>query len=214
MTSLRADAQMSPVLLFLDAQPEVLGHRYSETRRRHPLAVAGSLQDGIVDELALLAPLRDIADLLLDTSDLTPHELRAELASRFERDGTDHLSVIIQSFSYKRGVPPGSDMAFDCRFLRNPHWQPDLRPLTGLDAAVADHIAKDPRFETFFLQAEEMLGFLLPAFKAEGKSHLTVSIGCTGGRHRSVSVTERLAAALANKGWQVSKRHRELERRR
>lgn len=210
---LRDDPRVSPTLIFLDAKTEVLDLRYSETRRRHPLARMGSAQDGIAEELVLLHPLREITDLTLDTSDLSPHELRAELAARFGQAGDDQLSVTVQSFSYKRGVPSGTDIALDCRFLRNPHWQADLRPLTGLDKDVSDHVAGDAGFAEFFERTRGMIEFLLPAYKREGKSHLTISFGCTGGRHRSVAVAEMLVCSLANKGWQVSKRHRELERR-
>ncbi len=213
LSELRHDPRVQPTLIFLDAKTEVLDLRYSETRRRHPLARTGSAQDGIAEELVLLHPLRDIADLTLDTSDLSPHELRAELAARFGHDGGDHLSITVQSFSYKRGVPSGTDIALDCRFLRNPHWQADLRPLSGLDQPVSDYVAGDPVFAEFYDRSRGLIEFLLPAFKREGKSHLTISFGCTGGRHRSVAVTEMLVCSLANKGWQVSKRHRELERR-
>lgn len=213
LAELRSDARLRPTLIFLDTDPKVLDLRYSETRRRHPLAKAGSAQDGIFEELALLQPLRDGADLTLDTSDMTPHELRAELVQRFDSDGDELLSITVQSFSYKRGVPSGTDMTFDCRFLRNPHWKPELRPLTGKDEAVRDHIAEDPAFDEFYERAFGLIEFLLPSFRDEGKSHLTISIGCTGGRHRSVAVTEMLVSSLANKGWLVSKRHRELGRR-
>ncbi len=199
-------------LLFLDARPGVLVRRYSETRRRHPLAPTESPETGIVREIELLAPVRARADFLIDTSNMTPHDLRDEIKHLFILPETSGLSVSVQSFSYKRGLPRGLDMVFDVRFLRNPHWDPVLRGKTGLDAAVADYVAKDERFESFFTQLSELLAFLLPAFEQEGKTHFSLGIGCTGGQHRSVAVTEKLANALAESGWQVSIRHNELTR--
>ncbi|GFE66417.1 RNase adapter RapZ [Litoreibacter roseus] len=200
-------------LLYIDCRPDVLIRRFSETRRRHPLADSGSLQDGIEREQLMLGDLRSQAEFLIDTSDLSPHDLRAELADWFSKRDSLQLSLSIQSFSYKRGVPRGADMVFDCRFLQNPHWVPDLRALTGQSDEVASYVSSDPRFASFFDKIEALMIDLLPAFREEGKSYLTVSFGCTGGKHRSVSVAEMLGRALANKGWQVSIRHRELERR-
>jgi len=164
-------------------------------------------------EYELLAAIRDQAEFLIDTSDLSPHDLRDQLQGWFSVPDNIKLALSITSFSYKRGVPRDADMVFDCRFLVNPHWQPELRALTGRDAAVAEYVAADPRFGDFMSQIETLTISLLPAFKQEGKSHLSICFGCTGGKHRSVSVTERMSKALATKGWQVSKRHRELERR-
>jgi UPF0042 nucleotide-binding protein len=210
---LGADADTGAQLLYLDCRADVLVKRYSETRRRHPLAPADSPADGIEREIDLLVPVRARADILIDTSDLTLHDLRAEMARWFDREAGQRLAITVQSFSYKRGVPRGVDMILDCRFLANPHWQPDLRDRDGRDPRVAAHIAADPRFAEFFERVAGLTEFLLPAFVAEGKSHLAIGFGCTGGQHRSVFVTERLAARLAEAGWQVSKRHRELERR-
>jgi UPF0042 nucleotide-binding protein len=200
-------------VLYLDASPDVLVRRYSETRRRHPLAPEDAPLEGITLEVDLLAPIRARADVLIDTSAMSPHELRAELARWFDLGKIARLAVSLHSFSYKRGVPRGLDMMFDCRFLSNPHWVPALRPLTGLDPAVAAHVAADPRYPEFITKVRDLLLFLLPAHVEEGKSHLAVGFGCTGGQHRSVAVTENIARALAEAGWQVSKRHRELERR-
>ena len=143
---------------------------------------------------------------------MTIHDCRAEIARLFDMGQRDRLAVTVHSFSYKRGVPRGLDMMFDCRFLANPHWVPELRPLNGLDAAVAGHVAADPRYEEFVSRVRDLLLFLLPAHVEEGKSHLSVGFGCTGGQHRSVAVTESMAKMLAEAGWHVSKRHRELER--
>ena len=200
-------------LLYLDCRPEVLLRRFSETRRRHPMAPAETPEIGVDRELDLLGPVRERADILIDTSEMTPHELRAELGRWFdpERDAT--LALSLHSFSFKRGLPRGLDTLFDVRFLRNPYWEPTLRPFDGRDERVAQHVAQDPLFRSFFERLSELLAVLLPAYRAEGKSHLTVGFGCTGGQHRSVAVTEALANALAGQGWQVSIKHWELERR-
>lgn len=203
----------APEVLYLDCATDALIRRYAETRRRHPLAGDGSPSDAISAERDLLAPIRVRADVLVDTTDLSPHDLRAELAQAFDVTGGLRLSVSIQSFSYKRGVPRGLDMMFDCRFLANPHWVADLRALDGRCAAVQGHVTADPRYAEFFARVRDLLTFLLPAQVAEGKAHLAIGFGCTGGQHRSVTLAETMAAALAEQGWQVSKRHRELERR-
>ncbi len=210
MLSHRPDLEFE--LLYLDCNADVLLRRFSETRRRHPLAPAESPQEGIEREFDLLVPIRARANLLIDTSDLTPHELRAELERWFGTTTGSRLAVSVQSFSYKRGVPRGVDMIFDCRFLRNPYWEAGLRPLDGRDAQVAAHVEGDERFGEFFDRVVGLMEMLLPAFAEEGKSYLSVAFGCTGGQHRSVVVAEKLANALAASGWQVSKRHRELER--
>ena len=208
-----ADApELSTTLLFLDCDPDVLVRRYSETRRRHPLAPSETPDIGIAREVELLVPIRARADLLVDTSDLTPHDLRAEIKRRVGGTVTDRLAISIDSFSYKRGLPRGVDMVFDVRFLKNPHWEPDLKSLSGQDAAVRAYVAADPRYGDFFNRVLGLIESLIPAFKDEGKTYLSVAMGCTGGQHRSVSVAEDLAKALADKGWQVSTRHRELER--
>ncbi|SIS59803.1 UPF0042 nucleotide-binding protein [Roseivivax lentus] len=207
----RADIALS--LIYVDCNAETLLRRFSETRRRHPLNPDGEPEEGIRQELALLAPLRETADYLIETSGLTPHDLRARLAQDFAAPEAAQLVVSLVSFSYKRGLPAGADMIFDCRFLANPHWEPALRRDTGLSARVQDYVARDERFAPFLARISELLLFLLPAQRAEGKTHVTIGIGCTGGQHRSVTVTESLAGALAQSGWQVSTRHRELERR-
>lgn len=211
MESLCAREDLKVELLYLDCAPGVLVRRYSETRRRHPMAPAESPSQGIERELELLAPIRRRADRLVDTSELTLHDLRAELAESFLPEGTARLAVSVLSFSYKRGVPRGADMVFDCRFLTNPYWEPGLRALDGRDAAVAEHVAGDPLFAPFVGQVMDLCTLLLPAYRDEGKSHLALAFGCTGGQHRSVAVAEQLARGLAASGWQVSIRHRELE---
>lgn len=199
-------------LIYLDSRADVLVRRYSETRRRHPLAPAETAAEGVERELDLMTPIRSRADFLIDTSDLTPHDLRAEL-ERWFGDTAQRLALSVHSFSYKRGLPRGIDMVFDVRFLRNPYWSADLRALDGRDAAVAAYIGEDPRFDGFFARVEDLAEFLLPAYLEEGKSHLSLGFGCTGGQHRSVAVAEKLSVTLAARGWGVSIRHHELERR-
>ncbi len=200
-------------VLYLDASPDALVRRYSETRRRHPLAPSDAPLEGITQEIDVLAPIRVRADVLIETTDLSPHDLRAELEHWFAPNSGARLAVSLHSFSYKRGVPRGLDLMFDCRFLANPHWVAALRALDGRDPKVAEYVAADPRFLEFFSKVRDLILFLLPAHVEEGKSHLAIGFGCTGGQHRSVAVTEGMANAIAAAGWQVSKRHRELERR-
>ncbi len=202
----------TPTLLYLDCSAETLLRRYSETRRRHPASPDGTPALGIKQEVETLSRLRDRADILLDTSELSPHQLRAELAHWFDKSEGRGLSVSVQSFSYKRGTPRGVDMMIDCRFLRNPHWEPSLRALTGLVPEVGEYVSQDPLFEPFFHKLQDFIELLLPAYKAEGKAYFSIGMGCTGGQHRSVFIAEKLAKALAEKGWMVSTRHKEMER--
>ncbi|GAB1361655.1 RNase adapter RapZ [Rhodobacter sp.] len=211
--SLTRDPRVALEVLYLDCAPGELIRRFSETRRRHPLAPDETPTEGIAREIDLLAPIRVRADHLVDTTDLSPHDLKAEIARWFDAQRGERLAVSVQSFSYKRGVPRGVDMIFDCRFLANPHWDAKLRPLDGRDPAVAAFVRADPRFDEFFLRLRDLLLMLLPAHLEEGKAHLSIGFGCTGGQHRSVAVAEMLGAALAEAGWPVSKRHRELERK-
>ncbi|MDG1169422.1 MAG: RNase adapter RapZ [Sulfitobacter sp.] len=198
-------------LLYLDCASEALLRRFSETRRRHPLADSGPPEAGIEREQDLLSPLRARADVLIDTTGLTIHDLRAEVERWFAPDGRHHLSISVQSFSYKRGLPRSVDMVYDCRFLRNPHWDRTLREANGTDHRVADYIAQDPRYGAFVQQVLDLSILLLPAFRDEGKSNVSIAFGCTGGQHRSVTLAEGHALRLAQLGWQVSIRHRELD---
>ena len=206
------NAEIDAEVLFLDCRPDVLIRRYSETRRRHPLATDDALESGIHREMTVLRDIRGRADHLIDTSEMSPHDLRAEITHRFKGGGHAGLVVSIESFSYKRGLPRGVDMVFDVRFLANPHWVPELRNLNGLNGAVGAYVEEDARFTEFFRKMLDILVTLLPAFKEEGKTYFSIGIGCTGGQHRSVAVTEKLSNALAENGWRVSTRHRELER--
>lgn len=199
-------------LLYLACHSDEILRRYSSTRRRHPITQAPTLQGAIAYEIDLLRPLAARADVLIETSELNPHELRAEVERLFAPDGQHKTSVQVQSFSYKRGLPRGVDFVFDCRFLRNPHWVPDLQPRDGREDAVQAYVSQDHRFEAFYEHVQRLILFVLPAAQEEGKSYLTVAFGCTGGRHRSVTLAERLSSTLAQAGWQVSVRHRELDR--
>ncbi len=210
---LTGETGLDASILYLDCTEDVLVHRYSETRRRHPLAPDDAPLIGIQRERDLLVPIRARADVLIDSTGMSPHDLKAEVERWFAPETGKVLGISVQSFSYKRGLPRGLDIVLDCRFLRNPHWDAGLRALDGRDAAVDAYVAADPRFGAFFDGVVGLATLLLPAYRDEGKSHLSIGFGCTGGQHRSVAVAERLAKTLAQDGWQVSKRHRELERR-
>ncbi len=210
---LLVDPNIAVTMLYVDCAPEVLQRRYSETRRRHPLAPAESPTEGIRRELQVLEPVRVRSDIVIDTTELSPHDLRAQLQGWFQLGSDQTLAVAVQSFSYKRGLPHGADMVLDCRFLQNPYWRPELRAMTGLDAEVSDYISTDTRFAPFVEHVMSLVTFLLPAHVDEGKAHFSIGFGCTGGQHRSVAMTERIAVGLAQAGWRVSIRHRELERR-
>lgn len=197
-------------LLFLDCDDEVLRRRFTETRRRHPLAADRPLIDGIRHERGLVGPLKRRADVVFDTSNLAPGEFKRVLSSHFGLDGDRGLLVFVTSFAYREGLPREADLVFDARFLANPHYVPELKPLTGRDDGVAAYVAADPAFPGFFESVTRLLAPLLPRFAAEGKSYLTIAIGCTGGRHRSVYVAERLAQWLKDQGARVELRHREL----
>ena len=199
-------------LLYLSCTMEVLLRRYSETRRRHPLADGKSPHEGIEQELILLEPIRHKANILIETSELTPHDLKASIKKFFLHTEENLLSISLKSFSYKRGLPRGTDMILDCRFLKNPHWQEELRDQTGLHFDVREFVASDPKFSEFIERVTKLLLFLLPSFKEEGKSSVEIGFGCTGGIHRSVAVTETVAKELEDSGWNVSIKHREIER--
>ena len=201
-------------VVFATAEPDVLLRRFTETRRRHPLAPGGplghSVADGIAREAALLAPLRATAEMVVDTTGLPLPELRRMVERRFGMEGTPGMGVSVLSFAFPKGLPREADMVFDLRFLRNPHYVDALRPLTGRDAAVAAYIEADPDFVPFWRCMTDMLRPLLPRYAQEGKKYLTIALGCTGGKHRSVLVAERLAHHLQTGGWRVELYHREL----
>ncbi len=198
-------------IIFLDCDDNRLERRYTETRRRHPLAVERPVADGIKLERERVRPLRDRANLVIDTSLLTPGDLKRVLHGHFSTEAAPVFSIFVTSFSYRGGLPRDADIVLDVRFLANPHYVPALQPLNGKDQAVGDHVAADPDFPWFFEQFCAWLGRLLPRYEREGKSYLTIAIGCTGGRHRSVYVAERLAAWLDQQRYRVSIAHRDLD---
>jgi len=198
-------------LLFLDCEDEVLRRRYSETRHRHPLSFNRPLTDGIQHERRLLYPLRERADLVIDTSEFTLSDLKRVLYGHFELETSRGLTVFVTSFSYRYGLPPEADIVLDARFLANPHYVDDLRPLTGQDKEVGNFIIADTDYGQFMRSVTDMLGTLIPRFSIEGKSYLTIAVGCTGGRHRSVFFVEQLAGWLGDRGEQVAISHRELQ---
>ncbi|MFY1712084.1 RNase adapter RapZ [Tritonibacter mobilis] len=206
---LKARQGIKTTVLYLDAQADVLLRRFSETRRRHPLSPAESPELGVTRELDLMRMIRERSDVVIDTSDLNVHQLRAEVERLFAPKGRT-LAVALHSFSYKRGIPRSVDMVFDCRFLANPYWEPELRAHNGQDKEVQDYVMKDARYQGFFDRVLDLTLMLLPAYREEGKSHFSIAFGCTGGQHRSVTLAETLAKALAREGQQVSIRHREL----
>jgi UPF0042 nucleotide-binding protein len=208
LATLRAEPSLTVRLVFLDCDDDVLMQRFTETRRRHPLADR-PVADAIAHERELLGPLRAAADAHLDTSRLSVHDLRRAIVDRFGGDRLDKLRIEVLSFSYRGGVPREADLVFDVRFLKNPHWEPTLQPLTGLDPSVQDFVRKDGRFDAFRDRLLALLEVLVPAYRDEGKSYLTIAFGCTGGKHRSVFLAENVAAWLAARGFAPAVRHRE-----
>ncbi len=207
---LRDTSKRDVTTLFLDCSGTELDRRYSETRRRHPLAEDRPLADGIAREREMLDPLRRWADHIIDTTAYSSNDLQAEIRRRFARPDRIGPTVNVMSFGFARGLPRNADLVFDMRFLRNPHWVDALRAGTGLDAAVADYVRGDPAYESALTQIESLIATLLPRYHAEGKSYVTIAIGCTGGRHRSVHVAERIAAFLSASGHQPNIIHRNL----
>lgn len=196
-------------LLFLDASDETLARRYRETRRKHPLGANRSVAAAIRRERMLLKPLRAAADEVVDTTDLSPPHLRRLLKVRFGT-ASAAMGASVVSFAYRRGLPAEADLVFDVRFLDNPHYRAALRPLDGRHPKIAAYVAKDSEFPKFFKTLTDLMAILLPRFEDEGKSDVTIAIGCTGGRHRSVYVAERLAQWLTTRGLAVTVRHRDL----
>ncbi|MDF2763938.1 MAG: glmZ(sRNA)-inactivating NTPase [Rhodospirillales bacterium] len=211
LDALRRDPAFEVRLVFLDCEDEVLRRRFTETRRRHPLALDRPVTDGIARERQLLAPLRDRADQVIDTSGLAIGDLRRLLQAGAGPSESAKLAVFVVSFAYRNGLPRDADLVFDVRFLRNPHYVPELKPRTGRDAEVRGYVEADPAFAPWFERLTQWLRPLLPRFEEEGKSYLTIGIGCTGGRHRSVTVAERLAAWFAAEGRRAELRHRDIE---
>jgi UPF0042 nucleotide-binding protein len=206
---------VDPTLLFLEASDEVLVRRFSETRRPHPLSLEGPAIDGIHRERELMAEVRGRADRILDSSEWSIHEIRAQVYREFgeESDEGPGMMVSLVSFGYKHGIPFGSDLLFDVRYLPNPHFVPELREMTGLDEPVATFLASHAEFTELVDRLADLLLYLLPKYRRELRRYLSVAIGCTGGQHRSVAVVEQLLTRLQDKGWRVRAGHRDVERR-
>jgi UPF0042 nucleotide-binding protein len=212
LSDLRASGAETRVL-FLDASDETLVRRFEATRRRHPLAVTDRVHEGIQKERALLGELKGEADVVLDTSDLNVHQLRERLVGIFAEDlATRSLQVSIVSFGFKHGLPLDVDLVFDCRFLPNPHWIDELRPLDGRDEPVRDYVLGRPETQAFLEELGRLFELTLPAYEREGKSYLSIAIGCTGGHHRSVVIAEALADIVAGLGPRPTVRHRDVDR--
>lgn len=210
MQELRARPGIDVRIVYFDSGNVTLAQRFTETRRKHPLAKDRPVHDGIVRERQMMEVIRGEADYIFDTSEIEIPELRTLLSRRFERDAVGGLSISVNSFGYPRGLPRDADLVFDVRFLRNPHYDVKLRPQDGRDQPVADYVEGDPVFDAFWERLIALILTLLPEYKREGKSYFTIAIGCTGGRHRSVFVAEKLAAVLEKEQYKVNLHHREL----
>jgi UPF0042 nucleotide-binding protein len=211
LADLRASGAHTRVL-FLDASDDALVRRFENTRRRHPLAMTDRVHEGIQKERALLGELKGSADVVLDTTQLNVHELRDRLVEIFSSEISSDLQVSIVSFGYKHGLPLDVDLVFDCRFLPNPHWIEELRPLDGRDEPVRDYVLGQPDTQAFLEELRRLFELTLPAYEREGKSYLSIAVGCTGGRHRSVAIAEQLGEVLVGLGSDPSVRHRDVER--
>jgi UPF0042 nucleotide-binding protein len=212
VTGLKDNASLDVRIVFLDCEDEILRRRFTETRRRHPLAPDRPVADGIERERVLMRPIQAVADLAIDTSDLAIGDLKTLLGRNVGLELQAELAITVISFSYRLGLPRAADLVFDARFLANPYYDPDLRALSGEDERVGEAIEADSAFPGFFKALTGLLWPLLPGFEYEGKSYLTLAIGCTGGRHRSVYVARKLAEWLQSKGRPVTLRHRDLQR--
>ena len=196
-------------IIFLDSSDSVLVSRYKETRRNHPLAPDGRVSDGIARERELLMDLRTRAQIIIDTSDISPRQLRERLIKDFATKDYQTFHVEVMSFGFKYGVPIDADIIWDVRFLPNPHYIPELRPQTGMDAPVYDYVMKQPETQAFYSKLIDVIEFCLPGYKKEGKSSVTIAIGCTGGKHRSVAIAERIANHLKTDNYAVNVSHRD-----
>lgn len=209
---IEAAKRLNARLIFLTANDASLHKRFTETRRRHPLAKDRPVSAGIQREKEWLYALKDAADTVIDTSDLSVHDLRRRLEIVCGLGAERKLTVTLLSFAFRHGLPRDADMVFDVRFLRNPHWDPVLKPMSGLDQPVRDYVIEDEAFAPFMTHLQDLIQPLLPRFAAEGKSYLTLAFGCTGGRHRSVTLVEIFKSWLENQGLNVTVQHRDLDR--
>lgn len=210
---LQAQTNLEIMTLFLDCAGAEIERRYAETRRRHPMAQDRPALDGIAIDRTVMEPLRRWAEAVIDTSKLSAHDLQVVIRERFSSDTSPHSNITVSSFGFSRGVPHNADLVFDLRFLRNPHWDNNLRPMTGLDMAVADYVAADPKYDEVMLKIRDLLRFLLPLYDAQGKAYINIAFGCTGGRHRSVHVAETFGTWLREDGIALMVAHRDLASR-
>jgi RNase adapter protein RapZ len=210
LDQLNQDSNLTLRVVFLDCDIDVLIRRFTETRRRHPLATDRPVADGIRLERDYMRPIQARADVVIDTSDLTLGTFRQILLDELALDQRNRMTVTVVSFGFRKGLPREADLVFDVRFLANPHYVAELRPKTGLDPEVAAYVTSDPEFSGFFERLTGLIEPLLPRYEAEGKSYLTIAIGCTGGKHRSVHTAERLATWLKSQGTPVTLRHRDI----
>lgn len=206
----KAMGKVSVSLLYLDCHKHELEQRFNGTRRRHPLSSKNTLETAIIEENGLIKKLKSKADILLNTSTLNPNGLKAQLIKFLGNGVDDNMGLTFQSFSFKRSVPPAVDMIFDCRFLGNPYWVPDLRDLTGKDVAVIKYLMLDKNWPNFLKKTIDLLNFLLPTYQEAGKSYFQIGFGCSGGQHRSVFSAETIASDLRKSGWVLTVDHREL----
>jgi RNase adapter protein RapZ len=210
---LQKRSDLNIMTLFLDCAGTEIERRYAETRRRHPMAQDRPAMDGIAQERMMMEPLRRWAETVIDTSKMSAHELQVDIRERFSSEATPHTTVSITSFGFSRGVPHNVDLVFDLRFLRNPHWDNELRPMTGLDTEVSAYVEADPAYPQAMAKIRDLLVFLLPLYDAQGKAYVNIAFGCTGGRHRSVHVAEQFGKWLRDDGFSPTVSHRNLTSR-
>lgn len=213
INSLSNTSFITTQILFLEASDDVLVSRYKETRRSHPLAIDGRIFDGILEERRLLQDVRFRAQKIIDTTHLSPRKLREEIMQTFSVNTKDIFTIHVLSFGFKYGLPIDADIVMDVRFLPNPHYIDELRPLTGLDQPVFDYVMSQPETKIFYHKFYDVLDYVIPGYKKEGKSNVTIAIGCTGGQHRSVAIADRIARELMSESYHVNSSHRDKDKR-
>ncbi len=211
--ALQTQPNLEIMTLFLDCAGVEIERRYAETRRRHPMAQDRPAMDGVAIDRNLMEPFRRWAETVVDTSKLSAYDLQQVIRERFTSPTTPHATITVTSFGFSRGVPHNADLVFDLRFLRNPHWDSDLRPMTGMDASVAEYVAADPKYDEAMQKIRDLLRFLLPLYDAQGKAYINIAFGCTGGLHRSVHVAETFGNWLREDGFALTVSHRNLTSR-
>ena len=206
---LRARDDVDLTVVYMDCDDASLTKRFSETRRKHPMAMDVSIKEGIAIEREIMTALQDVTDFVFDTSGMTVHEARRRFTEVFSNNDPQRLTIVCMSFGFSKGIPRGADLVFDVRFLKNPHYDQDLRPLTGMDQAVQDYISTDAELAPFRKRVNDFIEPLLPLYEKEGKGYLTIAFGCTGGKHRSVFLTEKMGQHLQDKGYNATIMHRD-----